>query len=611
MAMADERTEDSEAVLTAWREAVAVGPDRVESVFAAWAERLTRTGNDAVLAELRGQYALWLRRNRRYEDGVAQLRQAGEVLSQSRMAELLPEFLGAELRRERRETYCRQCQAVVAHGYQGRIPAWEDLALELVPCTDGGTDYWLFDRERGWLDPASAGKKIFYSGDLFADDLMATVWNWKLFALMIAERQTRGARSYVLIEEPERFWALLQIPHDESWLDAAILLDGEEELRQRLTSAGDYLPWHVVADDGEASRRLYQIMLELHRQRLTTAGRHGDRVLLTIAIPSFNRGVRALESVRECLKTHFDEEIEILVSDNASTKGEPEYRRIAALNDARVRYHRNERNLQYVGNLLKVLELARGRFVMMVSDEDQVNVPKLEELLNKLRGQEARLAWLRTSTSEKKFPAEYHSAGAEAITRGILRNNYLSGIVYNTAMAAQSGAAEYLRAHADNEICTVYPHMVIDLLMTPLGAVAFSPLVTSLNGVEEGDVDNAELLRWQSPEGRLKQHRALVEIFLDVIRQRKLSAEVARTMLLRLVTRTADILYMNIKRDSRYQFDRVYFDALTALERQVTDHDLPAYREQLGVDWPEEEKDRIRAVLVSGMKRITLPDRET
>lgn len=97
--------------------------------------------------------------------------------------------------------------------------------------------------------------------------------------------------------------------------------------------------------------------------------------LVTIAIPTFRRADllrRALQSAVS--QAGVEGGMEILVVENpddaATSQPSDAERLCASLSDPRLRYVRNDSNLGMVGNWNRCLELARGRWVLILHDDD-------------------------------------------------------------------------------------------------------------------------------------------------------------------------------------------------------------------------------------------------
>lgn len=92
------------------------------------------------------------------------------------------------------------------------------------------------------------------------------------------------------------------------------------------------------------------------------------RPAVSVCIPTRNRSHylrRAISSVLD--QTYRD--IEVVVVDNASTDDTPHV--VGNLRDHRLRYYRNDRNLGMTRNWNRCLELARGRYVALLCDDDR------------------------------------------------------------------------------------------------------------------------------------------------------------------------------------------------------------------------------------------------
>ena len=91
-------------------------------------------------------------------------------------------------------------------------------------------------------------------------------------------------------------------------------------------------------------------------------------ILLSICIPTFNRGELAHALVTECLQIKSDA-IEIIISDNHSTDDTEKL--LSAISDPRFLYHRNDENVGW-DNMGRVLMLAHGKFCLLLRDKDSI-----------------------------------------------------------------------------------------------------------------------------------------------------------------------------------------------------------------------------------------------
>jgi glycosyltransferase involved in cell wall biosynthesis len=94
--------------------------------------------------------------------------------------------------------------------------------------------------------------------------------------------------------------------------------------------------------------------------------------LVTIAIPTFRRADLLKEAIGSALaQVDVAFPYEVIVVDDAAEDVESETTRlIQRCHDPRLLYYRNEKNLGMFGNWNRFVELARGRWVVMLHDDD-------------------------------------------------------------------------------------------------------------------------------------------------------------------------------------------------------------------------------------------------
>jgi glycosyltransferase involved in cell wall biosynthesis len=94
--------------------------------------------------------------------------------------------------------------------------------------------------------------------------------------------------------------------------------------------------------------------------------------LVTVGIPTYNRGAEAERAVRSALAQDHGA-IEVVVSDDGSSDDTRERLERLAAEDGRVRYLRQPANLGHARNFQFVLDAARGEFFMWLSDDDRLD----------------------------------------------------------------------------------------------------------------------------------------------------------------------------------------------------------------------------------------------
>lgn len=92
--------------------------------------------------------------------------------------------------------------------------------------------------------------------------------------------------------------------------------------------------------------------------------------LLSIGLPVYNGGAALASAIADLLGQDLAD-LELLIFDNASTDETVDICRAASAGDARVRYHRNERNVGAVANFRLALKHATGRYFMWAAHDDR------------------------------------------------------------------------------------------------------------------------------------------------------------------------------------------------------------------------------------------------
>jgi len=105
--------------------------------------------------------------------------------------------------------------------------------------------------------------------------------------------------------------------------------------------------------------------------------------LVTIGLPVYN-GMPYLRAAVESLLKQDYANLEIVISDNASTDGTREYCQALAQVHPRVHYYRNEQNVGALRNFRLVLERAQGEFFMWAAHDDKLGEHYVSELSKRL-----------------------------------------------------------------------------------------------------------------------------------------------------------------------------------------------------------------------------------
>jgi glycosyltransferase involved in cell wall biosynthesis len=109
--------------------------------------------------------------------------------------------------------------------------------------------------------------------------------------------------------------------------------------------------------------------------------------LISVGIPVRN-GAKSLARAIASVQAQSLNDVEIVLSDNASTDDTLAIAERLAASDQRLRVLRQRENLGAAGNFMQVLEHARGTYFMFLGHDDWLDPPYLERCLSQFKGPE-------------------------------------------------------------------------------------------------------------------------------------------------------------------------------------------------------------------------------
>jgi glycosyltransferase involved in cell wall biosynthesis len=108
--------------------------------------------------------------------------------------------------------------------------------------------------------------------------------------------------------------------------------------------------------------------------------------LVSVGLPTFNRS-RSLRRAIESVRTQDYPNLELVISDNASTDDSNALCEQYTALDRRIRYHRQPVNAGAHANFLAVLREARGRYFMWLGDDDSLSASYISRCASVLLNQ--------------------------------------------------------------------------------------------------------------------------------------------------------------------------------------------------------------------------------
>ena len=341
--------------------------------------------------------------------------------------------------------------------------AYEDCVIDFITYKKGA--YYMFDKSigefRGVLsiaeleqaEPDENLKQMEFSAVVLEMD-----WNWNQMKHILTDAKTR--KIYAVCHDLARGMSFWKVPELAEYLKNVKMFADKNSLQQyfhRNTSV--YLPHIIYANDGDAQEYTRMIEQE-HQYRLTPEGRNADNVLLTIAIPTYNRGHLLLERIKNSMQMLYDAEIEIVISRHGE-QYDAEYAQAAQMLDARFKYDDYHGTYaRYTLNWIHAVEMASGKYVMLVSDEDDVIIDALEHYLKLLSTTENLNLVRPRSNFQASYIRErrYGTRGIDAFKEAFLGQNYLSGLMFDREALLQVNLYQLEETQLDNVFYQSYPH---------------------------------------------------------------------------------------------------------------------------------------------------------
>lgn len=488
------------------------------------------------------EFSLFLFRNKCYDLAMDMLIKAYELqYDQQVILQFIDDAFYTENIGEFRALYDANVGALQLAYPDAESVVFEDLPLKFIPLSD--TEFYIFDRRSNNF----AGKFSLLETDNneATIDKASTLLKNEYNACVIKkyEKEIQGNPLYVVYDSIE-FYAYLQIvnfveiikkPNVKLFFTLADVVGhfftGKSVVPKVAVgfSADDefikYIGFKNFLDSDQNKEELVlppifsrDNILPENKMPYKAWPKSTGEILLSFCIPTYNRGHRALESVKHVLQLH-DKNIEVVVCDNGSPDGDGCYKEISQIEDARLRYYRNENNILAAFNILKVIENARGKYVFLLSDEDFVNldaVPKLLQTLAKAKNVSA----LKGSMKPKEAGAqplnciqfkndEEIRVGYDALMHCSFAFNYLSGAIYNRDIIIEKKIIDRLAENIDKYYA--YPHLYLEVLLCTAGNYKLLKDFICLEGKGEKDGDQADVSMLFSKgaysyNGRIAQH---------------------------------------------------------------------------------------------------------
>lgn len=228
-------------------------------------------------------------------------------------------------------------------------------------------------------------------------------------------------------------------------------------------------------------------------------------ILLSICIPTYNRAEIVYSNIKKYLE-FIGDNVQIVVSDNGSK--DDTVKLLKSIEDKRLKVYKNTENKGVCYNVNKVIRVAKGDFVLIMSDEDIVDKLVFHEVLEVLK-----IDRVRENIGAFVFNSYFESGDTfskedEFMNLIYGRVSYISGIVFNKLK---------MNSNDFQVMDTLYPHMGYLLKMCCKGKIYFSKSNLIINGRESNFSDETlSIYNYNRPEQRLAQLEQDSKIILSL-----------------------------------------------------------------------------------------------
>ena len=233
--------------------------------------------------------------------------------------------------------------------------------------------------------------------------------------------------------------------------------------------------------------------------------------LVTIAIPTYNRADTYFRTALKSALNQSYSRIEVLVSDNSSDDATSELIDREYASYERLRYVHHEENLGAIGNFNYCLNAARGKYFLLLHDDDCIDLDLIETCINSLHSSTG-VGYIRTGVRlldqqgrvTERYPNKASGAqGAQAVLQWMRFKNYwtLSSTLYETEALREVGGF-----NQDSFQLTCDCYATATIAVRTGGGVELRPVKASFR-IHEGELSHhVSPLRWIEEWAGLYRH---------------------------------------------------------------------------------------------------------
>ncbi|WP_022761357.1 glycosyltransferase family A protein [Butyrivibrio sp. AD3002] len=424
------------------------------------------------------------------------------------------------------------------------IPQYDDLTMDMIPASDNCFFVWNNNSE-------SFEGNIELEEDKCPDDNYGTLLIYGGEIELFDEiRATKYRKIYVVLPDVEsrrRFFSYCKIPGlMEKCLDNCYFYESLQQFENHIVENGLYIPRKVIGIEKEILHDVFERVhdIRIRKEKIT-------KPLISISIPSRNRGEATLNNVNHLRKLQYDEEIEIVVSNNGSTVGLDKYEEISRIadEDSRVVYG-SFPPADFSASIEQVVSLSNGEFVVLCADEDRFYLECIEDCLNFVffnRGKGGILFRLRNNKNIILYDDYDNENDVFNSVLSAFSTNYITGICFNNNLLKDNKIVEKLSAmyRGKNSYYAAYPHnTILAYLVRGYGFVGKAPIAFLKYDVsEEIERYSYEHAKADYAYMKLDTRLAHLDALMDIVLDLRLTSDITIGIIVELQDRVYKLMY--------------------------------------------------------------------
>ena len=186
---------------------------------------------------------------------------------------------------------------------------YEECILDFFPYLE--EKYYIFDRELktflGIYDAEACyglNPKETFMKDEFSSVVAEFDWDYRKITDFISAAKEKSV--YLITTDSKRADSFWKIPEFAVAMQKVKIFESAEDFQIFFHTHTDvYLPRQVFTENNQRLKELSQLIEKEHQYRITAEGRNTDHIILTIGIPTHNRGNILLKRLKNLMEMHY------------------------------------------------------------------------------------------------------------------------------------------------------------------------------------------------------------------------------------------------------------------------------------------------------------------